>query len=272
MNLKKNLFVFFLFLSFSIGLTATETNPNPTSKSEEIVNLAKKRISAFKEYKKKAKKEIKDLLEQIQQELDNLVLKYEDDYLKKIQEWSISIVTNGYSNTFNFHKIQFEPESASDDYKRIIRNYLSKFNHEELHIIAGYFLGKIAKSKESLFRKRSVIAQECFSRITLIDTTNNQQTNLANQSLKIYELVKEKHKNNPNYASINKCQNCNKLETIDRDNKNKNNLKKCSRCESVRYCSAECQKAHWKIHKPDCKAPKNDGKKTDADKADKKSN
>jgi len=27
----------------------------------------------------------------------------------------------------------------------------------------------------------------------------------------------------------------------------------CSRCESVRYCSEACQKAHWSTHRIDCK-------------------
>ena len=29
----------------------------------------------------------------------------------------------------------------------------------------------------------------------------------------------------------------------------------CSRCEAVRYCSRECQRADWKAHKPVCAAP-----------------
>ena len=29
---------------------------------------------------------------------------------------------------------------------------------------------------------------------------------------------------------------------------------RCSRCKQVWYCSRECQKAHWKVHKPDCRA------------------
>ncbi|KAK2762747.1 hypothetical protein FQN54_000921 [Arachnomyces sp. PD_36] len=33
-------------------------------------------------------------------------------------------------------------------------------------------------------------------------------------------------------------------------------LKKCSRCGGPRYCSLECQKAHWKLHKKVCKAAK----------------
>lgn len=33
----------------------------------------------------------------------------------------------------------------------------------------------------------------------------------------------------------------------------KENLSKCSRCKCVYYCSKECQKSHWKAHKPKCK-------------------
>jgi hypothetical protein len=28
----------------------------------------------------------------------------------------------------------------------------------------------------------------------------------------------------------------------------------CSRCKMVRYCSKECQRGHWKTHKPQCKS------------------
>lgn len=29
----------------------------------------------------------------------------------------------------------------------------------------------------------------------------------------------------------------------------------CSRCKNVAYCNTTCQKAHWKVHKPDCVKP-----------------
>ena len=32
------------------------------------------------------------------------------------------------------------------------------------------------------------------------------------------------------------------------------NLKKCSRCKAVAYCSKEHQTAHWKVHKHTCVA------------------
>lgn len=32
------------------------------------------------------------------------------------------------------------------------------------------------------------------------------------------------------------------------------NLKLCSRCKKVCYCSAACQKKDWSLHKPDCKS------------------
>tara|TARA_R110002126_G_scaffold197975_3_gene345672 strand:- start:225 stop:851 length:627 start_codon:yes stop_codon:yes gene_type:complete len=34
-----------------------------------------------------------------------------------------------------------------------------------------------------------------------------------------------------------------------------NRMKKCSVCESTRYCSTECQKKHWKEHKKVCEKP-----------------
>lgn len=35
----------------------------------------------------------------------------------------------------------------------------------------------------------------------------------------------------------------------------KEGLKKCSRCHLVQYCDANCQKKHWKTHKPSCNVP-----------------
>ena len=41
----------------------------------------------------------------------------------------------------------------------------------------------------------------------------------------------------------NECGNCGKeLDTI----------KRCSRCKKTKYCSKECQRAHWKVHKQKC--------------------
>ena len=40
------------------------------------------------------------------------------------------------------------------------------------------------------------------------------------------------------------CEGCIKPKT--------DNMKACSRCYAVRYCSTECFHAHWPTHKPDC--------------------
>jgi hypothetical protein len=43
--------------------------------------------------------------------------------------------------------------------------------------------------------------------------------------------------------SKGKCTNC---------GKSTGHMKKCAGCGRPRYCSRECQKQHWKLHKPDC--------------------
>ena len=46
--------------------------------------------------------------------------------------------------------------------------------------------------------------------------------------------------------SNDKCHTC---EQKDEGGK----LLKCSKCHWALYCDASCQKAHWDIHKPECK-------------------
>jgi tetratricopeptide (TPR) repeat protein len=41
------------------------------------------------------------------------------------------------------------------------------------------------------------------------------------------------------------CDSCSKVESSTA-------LKQCSACHLVWYCNSNCQKSHWKIHKPDC--------------------
>ena len=35
----------------------------------------------------------------------------------------------------------------------------------------------------------------------------------------------------------------------------KEGLKKCSKCHLVQYCNTNCQRMHWKTHKPFCNTP-----------------
>jgi hypothetical protein len=46
---------------------------------------------------------------------------------------------------------------------------------------------------------------------------------------------------------VNQCTLCTKINTTGKL------LQVCSRCKSVRYCNAACQRGHWKSHKKECK-------------------
>lgn len=47
---------------------------------------------------------------------------------------------------------------------------------------------------------------------------------------------------------VERCRSCGKAE-----NEEGVTLKKCSRCQKVKYCSGECQKRDWKKHRAECK-------------------
>ena len=44
----------------------------------------------------------------------------------------------------------------------------------------------------------------------------------------------------------------------------------CSGCGAVAYCNAECQKAHWAIHRPDCNRIKKEKKEREKEEKAKK--
>ena len=56
------------------------------------------------------------------------------------------------------------------------------------------------------------------------------------------------HNFSPMNSSVKKCATCGSEKSTNRPK-----LQKCSTCNLVRYCSKECQKTHWGIHKAVCK-------------------
>ncbi|KAI4766809.1 hypothetical protein E4T52_00755 [Aureobasidium sp. EXF-3400] len=66
--------------------------------------------------------------------------------------------------------------------------------------------------------------------------------------------ARSSHQHNPlthnssEAPAVKTCAQCNKPEE-DPENKP---LKACSTCKSVHYCSRECTKAHYKVHKKEC--------------------
>lgn len=78
------------------------------------------------------------------------------------------------------------------------------------------------------FKTQQSVADLCGTRISRSETR-------ANRGQPVVTMQKAQE-----------CENCGKL-------REQTKLFKCGGCKMSSYCSAACQKAHWKIHKPKCR-------------------
>lgn len=71
-----------------------------------------------------------------------------------------------------------------------------------------------------------------------------QQINAETQEKEIESTKRKRDLSSPE-VSERLCGHCKKLRCVNR----------CSGCRSIYYCSPECQKANWKVHKTQCASP-----------------
>lgn len=112
--------------------------------------------------------------------------------------------------------------------------------------IYGVLIGLLKASDQKRWRwfKSEELKSPCAQ--CGLDPQNPQET---------FQLRKQVNENkrvcgNPNCSSMHrKCQD---EDCTDCPKRQCHYLKACSRCETIKYCSKECQRAHWPIHKPSC--------------------
>ena len=89
---------------------------------------------------------------------------------------------------------------------------------------------------------------------TIIGRGENLSEEKISEKLLDYGFFIRKSIINENYIyaaiSIRQCNNCSKFRYI--SDKNNELYKKCSGCNNTYYCSVDCQRKDWKIHKNNC--------------------
>ena len=114
---------------------------------------------------------------------------------------------------------------------------------EKAHFYASqFYLGQLAQqnlSKDTNLLEKARVRRQALSWFEKSASGSNL---LSSESQQAIQSIKEQKK------ALSICASCAKEDAN----------KICGGCNSVRYCSLECQKKHWrKTHKSECKKGKN---------------
>eukprot|EP00026_Physarum_polycephalum_P007141 Phypoly_transcript_07196.p1 GENE.Phypoly_transcript_07196~~Phypoly_transcript_07196.p1 ORF type:complete len:492 (+),score=58.38 Phypoly_transcript_07196:100-1575(+) len=102
----------------------------------------------------------------------------------------------------------------------------------------AYFLGETAPHNLNLAKKWLTKALKVCDDVSVIE-----------QIKKLLRVEKEWKEEHPTEVPfLYQCAQCGAPDS-------QKKLLVCSRCKLVKYCSPECQRSHWKKHKPECNKP-----------------
>ena len=145
-------------------------------------------------------------------------------------------------------------QQSSDDYTRIFDAprykkdpdgnmlILWTFNSEQEQLLRYVLRLNSTKIMPSNWQKKNLPQGENSSWLATFVSPLYDDFPMDQESFIAFQMEKEIEK------VPTSCAACNKLSE---------NLKRCSRCRSIFYCSVECQRGHWTQHKNDCKNSQN---------------
>ena len=113
--------------------------------------------------------------------------------------------------------------------------------------------GKYYSIKDRYFARLMIIDDETRKADKILPTAGAASQSAGAPVQLQLRAIKTEGKGDDSFVQVqtikpwfHKCKNCGAIR----------NLRKCSGCKTVRYCSKECQKDHWSSHKKNCKQKK----------------
>lgn len=194
------------------------------------------------DFDKNKKKELKLLVESIRGDDVNRNTSSKDSGLKPLIESALKDYYTNLSKPDKFKIIKVNDEKKSnDDHDNPIHQLI---NHPVLQIPVIRY--DITEKICGLFENTSVN----YWQIIIESLTTG---GLYHPALQQYKMMQSATKKIARKAKGNYCDGCGVLESYHKKQGNKS-FEKCSRCNSVWYCSRKCQKNHWMSgHKDVCK-------------------
>ena len=146
-----------------------------------------------------------------------------------VDDWQLKCIKRVFLRFENSTRKNFNSEIPFPLVDRFLQEY---FHHTLIHpLYPNTELDSVKSAVERFLSSDAENKGKKFHTFLSVESVRHEEEVVSTST----ELQSQSHE---------ECANCKKAQP---------NLKKCSACGKVQYCGKECQRAHWKEHKPNCK-------------------
>ena len=197
--------------------------------------------------------EVLDPKQVLDQNIEEFFKDYENEYLPQDFAKTISARPEDLAS-LKACEIKFKTDTGMKALEKIFNEYERVFEEVLTEDEKQIYKDKLSQIVSTYVKKKKLV------KTLLKENQNSNHLPVHNQHKFSQDQIDEFNQSIKDgiETALPKCGKCLKpqglKEECEKDNEKVKKLSLCSRCQRISYCSKECQKLHWPLHKLVCKS------------------